>query len=241
MTSGNGTMRPVNGEATRQGSAERPPVVWVVDDEESVRESLRWLGNSVGLGVEAYGTAEEFLAGYDSSRAGSLVLDVRIPGMSGLELQRELIARRITLPILMITGYADVKTAVHALTGGAFDFVEKPFSRQLLLDRIRQAIVVDETARRSEAERAGVRVRVATLTPREREVLDLVVAGQTNKAIAFDLRVSAKTVEVHRAHCMRKMKVESLAELVRLMSLLGDERVPRNGDAPALLRESAGR
>ena len=196
------------------------PTVFVVDDDEAVRESLRWLVDSVGMAVETYGSAQEFLARVGVDRPGCLVLDVRMPGMSGLELQQELAARKVELPIIMITGYADVPTAVRALTRGALDFIEKPFSRQLLLDRIRRAVVIDANGRRAQADRADVAARVATLTPREREVMQMVVAGRTNKVMAMNLGICEKTIEVHRAHVMRKMKVESLAELVRLAALL---------------------
>ena len=201
-------------------SAQPEPTVFVVDDDESVRESLRWLARSVGMVVEAYATAQEFLDAFVEDRPGCLVLDVRMPGMSGLELQRELVARKVRLPIIMITGCGDVPSAVRALTGGALDFIEKPFSRQLLLDRIRRAVVIDAEARRVQSERAQVAARVAGLTPREREVMQMVVGGKTNKVMAMALGICEKTIEVHRAHVMRKMQVESLAELVRQASLL---------------------
>ena len=192
------------------------PTVFVVDDDPAMRESLRWLLQSVGLAVETHAGAAAFLSSYDPSRSGCLVLDMRMPGMSGLNLQDELIARRITLPIIIITGYAEVPTAVRALKRGAVDFIEKPFSDELLLDRIRQAIETDRQTRDAEAQRAEVTVRFAQLTPREREVMELVIAGKANKVIAAELGLSPKTVEVHRANVMRKMAVDSVAELVRL-------------------------
>ena len=207
-------------DAREMVAAQSQPTVFVVDDDEGVRESLRWLVCSVGMAVEAYGSAQEFLEAVDADAAGCLVLDVRMPGMSGLDLQQELAARQVGLPIIMITGHGDVPTAVRALTGGALDFIEKPFSRQLLLDRIRRAVVLDANARRAQAERADVAARMAALTPREREVLEMVVAGRTNKVMAMTLGICEKTIEVHRAHVMRKMRVQSLAELVRLAALV---------------------
>lgn len=191
------------------------PTVFVVDDEQAMRESLRWLIESVGLAVETFPTARDFLLAYDPSRPGCLVLDVRMPGMSGLELQEELLSRGLRIPTIILTGYAEVPMAVRALKAGAVDFMEKPFSDQLLLDRIQQAIESDRVAREAHAEIALVLDRLATLTPREREVMDLVVSGHANREVAEKLGVSPKTVEVHRAHVMDKMKVDSLAELVR--------------------------
>lgn len=191
--------------------------VFVVDDEPAMRESLRWLIESVGLVVETYATARDFLAGYTPTRPGCLVLDVRMPGMSGLDLQEALAARKVKIPTIIITGYAEVPMAVRAMKAGAVDFIEKPFSDQLLLDRIQQAIQADLRARNAHAQVAAVGARLATLTPREREVMDLVVAGRANREIAAKLGLSSKTVEVHRAHVMDKMKVDSLAELVRVV------------------------
>src|SRR5262249_46486810 len=167
-----------------------------------------------------YANVQESLGAMNGGRPGCLILDVRLPGMSGLELQQELNMQGVNMPVIMITGYGDVPTAVRALTGGAIDFIEKPFSRQLLLDRIRHAVAVDCASRRQQAEREELQARMASLTPREREVLDMVVAGKTNKVMAHELGISEKTIEVHRAHAMRKMKVDRLAELVRLTSML---------------------
>jgi FixJ family two-component response regulator len=207
-------------DAREVSDPQTQPTVFVVDDDAGVRESLRWLVHSVGMTVEVYETGQEFLDAIGEDRPGCLVLDVRMPGMSGLELQQELAGRGITLPIIMVTGYGDVPTAVRALTAGALDFIEKPFSRQLLLERIRRAVVIDASARRAQAERAEVAGRMATLTPREREVMQMVVAGKTNKVMAMSLGICEKTIEVHRAHVMRKMRVESLAELVRMTAVL---------------------
>lgn len=190
--------------------------VFVVDDDPAIRDAVRQIVTSVGLGVETYSTAQEFLDKYDSSRPGCLVLDVRMPGRSGLDLQRDLARRNVPLPVIIITGFADVHLAVRALKAGAVDFIEKPFSTQVLLDRIEDALEKDRQAREEQAKRAEFSARRATLTPREREVMDLVVAGKPNKAIAADLRLSLKTIEGHRAHVMEKMRVGSLAELVRM-------------------------
>ena len=194
----------------------RDAAVFVVDDDPAIRESLRWLIESVGLTVKVFPTAQEFLEGYDPTTPGCLVLDVRMPGMSGLDLQTELSTRKIGIPIIIITGHAEVPVAVRALKAGAMDFIEKPFSDQLLLDRIRRAIELDEEVRRVQSQRREVAARLAQLTPREREVMELVIAGKPNKVIASELGLSPKTVEVHRAHVMKKMRVDSLADLVRL-------------------------
>jgi two-component system response regulator FixJ len=199
------------------------PTVFVVDDDPAIRESLRWLIESVGLNVKIFATAQEFLDGYDPSLAGCLVLDIRMPGMSGLDLQNELAARKVNIPILIITGHAEVPVAVRAMKAGALDFIEKPFSDQLLLDRIRRAIEADAEFRRLHSQQAAVAARLAELTPREREVMDLVIAGKANKVIASELGLSPKTIEVHRAHVMKKMQVDSLADLVRVGMLSRDE------------------
>ncbi len=200
------------------------PTVFVVDDDRAMRESLSWLLDSVGLHVRSYATAADFLADHDPAQPGCLVLDVRMPGMSGLDLQAELARRGVELPTIVITGHAEVSMAVRAVKSGAIDFIEKPFSDQLLLDRVRQALEIDRQAREVRSRREDARRRLATLTAREREVLNLVVAGRANKEIASELGVSPKTVEVHRAHVMSKMCVDSLAELIRVTLLAGEIR-----------------
>jgi FixJ family two-component response regulator len=197
------------------------PTVYVVDDDPAMRSSLRWLIESVGLTVRTCASAQEFLQTYQGDR-GCLVLDVRMPGMSGLDLQAELAARKIIIPILIITGYAEVPLAVRAMKAGAFDFIEKPFSDQTLLDRIRAAVTLDERARNRRAARREVQERLDLLTTREHDVLSRVVTGKSNKVIAAELQLSTKTVEVHRAHVMEKLKAGSLADLIRL-SLLASE------------------
>jgi RNA polymerase sigma factor (sigma-70 family) len=181
---------------------------------------LQALIESVGLKASTFSGAQQFLELYEPDTPGCVILDIRMPGMSGLDLQRALTTRGIQIPVIMITGHAEVPVAVQALKCGAFDFIEKPFSPQLLLDRIRRAVEVDIQRRQASSERAEIKARIAELTPRERQVMDLVVAGKANKVIASELGLSPKTVEVHRAQVMRKMRVDSLAELVRV-ALLG--------------------
>jgi len=197
------------------------PTVFVVDDDPSVRRALRRLIESVELNVETFAAADEFLDGYDPARPGCLVLDVRMPGVSGLDLQETLASREVLLPVIFITGYGDVPTTVRAMKGGAVDFIEKPFNEQVLLDAIHRAIEQDARLRRERAERAEILSRVARLTPREREVLTRVVAGKMNKQIAAELGTSEKTIKVHRARVMSKMQAESLAELVVLAQIAG--------------------
>lgn len=192
------------------------PTVFIVDDDQAVARSLRWLIETVRLKVETFSSAQEFLDGYESSKPGCLVLDVRMPGMSGLDLQERLAAQRIQVPIIFITGHGDVQMAVRAVQSGAFDFVEKPFNDQDLLDRIQKAIVFDSRRRSKNTQRVQLGSLFASLTPREREVLDLVVEGMSNKAIANSLGLSAKTVEVHRAKVMEKMHARSVADLVKM-------------------------
>ena len=190
--------------------------VFVVDDDQAMRSSLQWLIESVGLAVESFASADEFLTSYYPGRAGCLLLDVRMPGMSGLELQEYLNAHEIKIPVIIITGHGDVHMAVRAMKRGAIDFIEKPFNDEVLLDAIRNALNLDERRRGYQAERAELAARLAQLTPREHEVMDMVTEGKSNKEIAKTLGVSAKTVEAHRARVMEKMQAGSLAELVRL-------------------------
>jgi two-component system response regulator FixJ len=198
------------------------PTVFVVDDDSAVRDALRFLMRSVGLTVEAFSSAAEFLDAYRDDRAGCLVLDIRMPGMTGLELQDKLIERRSILPIIFITGHGDVPMAVEAMQAGAMDFIQKPFRDQDLLDRIHQAIDKDAKTRQSLGELAAIRTRLASLTPREREVMDLVVHGKANKVIAGDLDLSQRTVEIHRARVMEKIEASSLAHLVRMVLEVGE-------------------
>jgi FixJ family two-component response regulator len=196
---------------------EKPPTVFVVDDDEAVRTSLRLLLKSVGLQVETYGSAQEFLDQFDPDRAGCLVLDIRMPGMSGLELQQQLNERHSIMPIVFITGHGDVPMAVEAMQAGAVDFIQKPFRDQDLIDRINRALEKDKAMRGELRERDEIRRRMGQLTPREREVLQLVTQGKANKVIAGDLNVSQRTVEIHRARVMEKMGAASFAHLVRMV------------------------
>ena len=196
---------------------DKPAAVFVVDDDEGVRTSLRLLIRSIGLPVETFDGAQEFLAQFDPERPGCLVLDIRMPGMSGLELQQKLNERHAITPIVFITGHGDVPRAVEAMQAGAIDFVQKPFRDQDLIDRINRALEKDRTNRAALKERDAICQRIAELTPREREVLDLVTKGRANKVIAGDLSVSQRTVEIHRARVMEKMEAHSLAHLVRMV------------------------
>jgi len=193
------------------------PTVFVVDDDAPVRDGLKLLLRSVGHRVETCASAQEFLDLYTDDRPGCLVLDVRMPGMSGLDLQERLNERRAILPIIFITGHGDVPMAVEALQAGALDFLQKPFRDQELLDRIARALEKDASNRRELVELKQIAARFAELTPRERAVMDLVVQGKANKVIAGDLDISQRTVEIHRARVMEKTQAGSLAHLVRMV------------------------
>jgi two-component system response regulator FixJ len=200
------------------------PTVFIVDDDQGVREYLQWLVESVGLRAAAFPTAREFLDAYDPATPGCLVLDVRLPGLSGFDLQAELSRRNVTLPIIMMTGYAEVPMAVRALKAGAHDFIQKPLDGQLLLDRIQQAIAADQKARQAHAGRNEVAAHLAELTPRQQQVLDGVLEGKPSKIIAAELGLSAKTVDVHRARIMEKLGAQSLPDLFRLVVLARGEK-----------------
>lgn len=192
------------------------PKVFVIDDDAAVRDSLRYLIESVGLCAETYASAIEFLDICTPELAGCILADVRMPGMSGLELQERLVARGIQTPTILITGHGDVSMAVRAMKAGVMDFIEKPFSDQVLLDQIHLALERDEKNRQERARQVHLRERFSLLSPREKTVMDKVVAGKSNKTIAAELGLSQKTVEVHRAHVMAKVKADSLAQLVHL-------------------------
>ncbi len=201
---------------------ERAPTVFVVDDDDAVRSSLRLLLRSVGLSATALSSAQEFLDSYDPQQPGCLVLDVRMPGMSGLELQQQLNLRGAIIPVIFITGHGDVPMAVEAMQHGAFDFLQKPFRDQDLIDRVQRALEKD-AANREELRRLDViRRRLQSLTPRERQVLQLVTSGKPNKVMAAELGVSQRTVEIHRARVMEKMQAGSLAQLVRMVMDAGE-------------------
>ena len=201
---------------------EHAPTVFVVDDDEAVRGSLRLLLKSVGLAATTLPTAQEFLAKYAPEQPGCLVLDVRMPGMSGLELQEQLNIRGAIIPVIFITGHGDIPMAVDAMQQGAFDFLQKPFRDQDLIDRIQRALAKDQANRAELSERSRVHEHFESLTPREREVLTLVTSGKPNKIMAADLGVSQRTVEIHRARVMEKMHASSLAQLVRMMMDLNE-------------------
>jgi RNA polymerase sigma factor (sigma-70 family) len=202
----------------------QPPTVFVVDDDEGVRNSLRFLLKSVGLAARTLSSASEFLNTYHPSQPGCLVLDVRMPGMSGLELQQQLNVRGATIPVIFITGHGDVPMAVEAMQHGAFDFLQKPFRDQDLIDRIQRALERDARSRTALAQHARIQERIDSLTPREREVLTLIAQGKSNKVMAAQLGVSQRTVEIHRARVMEKSGAASLAQLVRMVMDLEAEQ-----------------
>jgi RNA polymerase sigma factor (sigma-70 family) len=193
------------------------PVIMVVDDDSGVRNALRSLLKSVGLECALYPSAQEFLAAYQPAQPGCLVLDIRMPGMSGLELQQQLNLRGAVIPVIFMTGHGDIPMAVEAMQHGAFDFLQKPFRDQDLLDRIQKAIAKDAEQRESLGEHERIKAHLDSLTAREREVLDLMTEGKQNKVIAQDLGVSPRTIEIHRARVMEKMNAQSVAQLVRMM------------------------
>jgi len=189
--------------------------IFVVDDDKAVRDSLSWLISSVGLHVETFGSAQEFLDAYDPKRPGCLLVDVRMPGMSGLELQKQLAENPHCLPVIVVTGHGDVQMAVRAMKDGAFDFIEKPYNDQILLDLVQKAVRECERRRTQVTSHQEIQELVDSLTPRERQVMDMIVAGNTNKQIAYALDISDKTVEAHRAKVMEKLQAPSLADLIR--------------------------
>ena len=192
------------------------PTVFVVEDDQALRRSFEWLLKSLGTAVEGFASAEEFLQRFDPNRAGCILLDVRLPGMSGLKLQEELTGREVISPVILLTGYADVPMAVRALRGGAFDFLEKPVAQQQLIDKIGEALALDRRRRDAMQERKRLQGFLATLSPRESQVMHLVASGRSNKETAWELGISVKTVEIHRARLMRKLGAGSLAEVVRI-------------------------
>ncbi len=201
--------------------SEADAMIFVVDDDTSMRDALQRLLRSVGLQVTTFASAQEFLHHRGADVPGCLVLDVRLPGLSGLDLQHELAAAQIDLPIIFITGYGDIPMTVQAMKAGAVEFLTKPFRDQDLLDAIQQALERDRVARAQRMEMAELRGRFDALTPRERDVFGLVVTGLPNKQVAAALGTSAITIKRHRAQVMHKMRVTSLAELVRIADHLG--------------------
>jgi FixJ family two-component response regulator len=195
---------------------EADPIVFVVDDDPLIRDGLRSLIKSVGLHVETFGSSREFMQRRPSDAPGCLVLDVRLPRLSGLDLQRELNESNFQIPIIFMTGHGDIPMSVRAMKNGAQEFLTKPVRGQDLLDAVQQAIARDRAARRERAKMADLRTRFDSLTQREREVLDLIVAGLLNKQIAGELNIGEVTIKTHRAHIMQKTQAESLAHLVRM-------------------------
>ncbi|EIJ33150.1 response regulator transcription factor [Thiothrix nivea] len=192
------------------------PTVFIVDDDPAVRDSLRWLLESMRLNVATFGSAEEFLKFYTMHMVGCLILDVRMPGMSGLQLQQFLTKQKHSLPIIFITGHGDIPMAVRAMQAGAMYFLEKPFEDQVLLDYVHEALALDNSNQQARIRLATIQARIANLTDREREVMNLVIDNHSNKEIAARLGVSIKTVEFHRSHMMEKMHASSLIELVSM-------------------------
>ena len=201
------------------------PTIFVVDDDEGVRNSIRFLLKSVGLATRTLSSASEFLETYKPRQSGCLVLDVRMPGMSGLELQQQLNLRGAIIPVIFITGHGDIPMAVEAMQHGAFDFLQKPFRDQDLIDRIQRALERDAHNRAALTQHDRIRARFESLTPREREVLSLMTSGKPNKVMASELGVSQRTVEIHRARVMEKTGAGSLAQLVRMAMDLESEAV----------------
>jgi two-component system response regulator FixJ len=211
-------MKPKSSEA-----AATVPIVYVIDDDDGMRRALSLLLSTVGYKTLAFPNPADFLAQFDPDTHGCLVLDIRMPGMSGLELQQHLNRTGSMLPVIFITGHGDVPMAVQAMKEGAFEFIQKPFRDQDLLDRINHALQQDAESRNNLARRADVVRRIETLTPRERQVMDMVVDGSANKVIAIDLNLSERTVEIHRAKVMEKMGARSVAHLVKLQLSLRSE------------------
>lgn len=196
--------------------------VCIVDDDKGVRTSLAALLRTVGLEVEMYGSGPEFLEAWTAGRCGCLVVDVRMPGMSGLQLQTRLAEQRVTLPVIIITGHADVPMAVSAMRAGAMDFIEKPFRDETIINSIQRALEQGTNLREAELSARVVKERIGLLTAREREVFSKVAAGKANKVIAHELGISARTIEVHRANVIEKLEARNLADLVRMALLAGE-------------------
>ena len=192
------------------------PTVCIVDDDEAVCQSLELLIRDVGLNVQTFSTAEEFLGAHDFTKPGCMVVDVRMPGMSGIELYHELAEQGISLPCIVITGHGDIPMAVGAMKAGVVDFVAKPFRDQDLLDSIQKALQIDAQTRRRKAVKSDIEARKSALTPREREIMNLLANGRPGKTIAYELGISQKTVDFHRAHILSKMGVDSVVELILL-------------------------
>jgi two-component system response regulator FixJ len=199
--------------------------VFVVDDDAAVRQGLRFMLRTAGYSVEAFPSARAFLGGFDPRRGGCLLLDVRMPQMTGLELQQQLNVRGWRIPVIFITGHGTVSLAIAAMKSGAFDFIEKPLREDSLLESIERALHWNDRAYEERLERATLQGRVASLTPREREVFDLVAAGEPNKVIARRLGISFRTVELHRAHIIEKLQARSLSDLIRMAIIVNSNPI----------------
>jgi two-component system response regulator FixJ len=199
---------------------EREDIVFVVDDDDAVRDSLCFLLKTIGITGQGFGSGDEFLENFDPDTSGCILLDIGMPGISGMEVQRRLVERDCRMPIIFITGHGDIPMAVEAMHLGAFDFIQKPFHDQELLDRVQQALSVYHEAENERARQDAVQALYHILTPREKEVMGAVVLGHANKVIAMDLELSQRTVEIHRARVMEKMQARSLADLVKRSILI---------------------
>jgi two-component system, LuxR family, response regulator FixJ len=202
--------------------AELKPTVFVVDDDEAIRDSLMLLLHAEGLLAASFASADAFLDTYRAGTPGCVIADVRMPGMTGIELMERLHAAGAAIPVILITGHGDIPMAVSALKRGAADFFEKPFDDNLLLARIRETLAQDDTDRRRQSHREALRARLANLTPREHEIMAILVEGHPNKVIAAQFAISPRTIEVHRARIMEKMQARNLSDLVRMALLLAD-------------------
>ncbi len=202
-------------------STEANPTVFVVDDDADVRDSLQWLLESVGLHVQTFETGQAFLEAVSAKARGCILMDVRMPGISGLTAQKQLSAQQISMPLIMISGHADVDMAVTAMTQGAKTFLQKPFSDQALIDHVQQALLIDEQRWRQQSQIDDLKAHYDSLTRRERQVFEGVVSGMSNQEIADHLSINRKTVEGHRSHMMAKMQASSLSELVQMSVRLG--------------------
>lgn len=200
----------------------KKPLIYIVDDDEGMRRALPVLLGTVGYRSATFARPTDFLSQHDTSQPGCLVLDIRMPEMSGLEVQQQLNRKGSMIPVIFITGHGDVPMAVQAMKEGAFDFIQKPFRDQDLLDRINQALQLDAESRKAIMERADLQSSFDSLTPREHQVMECIVDGRANKVIAIDLGLSERTVEIHRANVMEKMGARSVAHLVKMRLTLGD-------------------
>ena len=198
----------------------RDPIVYIIDDDQAMVESLSWIIESIGLRIRTYVRAQDFLDEYDPQQHGCLLLDVRMPGMSGIELLQRLRELKVSLPVIVVSGHGDVPLAVEAMKTGALDFIEKPFDDDVFLRAVRLALSAQAVDSQRQAQKATINSRLESLSNREREVLEGLVAGHPNKTIAYDLGISPRTVEIYRANVMEKMQARSLSDLVR-MALVG--------------------